>query len=290
MPSMKQLIGWAGRAISYFIYIAPAFVRSALGAFLGWLWFDLFRIRRKVVLDNLKIAFPEKTEKERIQIGRRSLRHMGLNFVEYALWPFLGKNNYLNYVEFHNQELMDAAIARGKGVLMLTCHLGHGDMALAGLSLHGYDMYLVSKFFKLQWLNDLWFGMRERMGTHFIAPRNSSYALLKSLKRGGIVTIPLDQFTGPPIGVRTTFFGRETGTAAGLALMAQRSKAPVILTYTYRNPQGKQAVTFVKEVPVNEGEALEVTTQRFNDELEPLVRQHADQWMWIHKRWKTFKY
>lgn len=287
---MKQLIGWAGRAISFFIYIAPPAIRKAMGTFLGWLWFDLFRIRRQIVLNNLKIAFPDKTESERLQIGRQSLRNMGLNFVEYALWPFLDKTNYLRYVEFHGQEIMDSALTKGKGVLMLTCHLGHGDMALAGLSLHGYDMYLVSKFFKLQWLNDLWFGMRERMGTHFIAPRNSSYALLKALKRGGVVAIPLDQFTGPPIGVRTTFFGHETGTAAGLAVMAQRSKAPVVLTYTYRNSMGKQAVTFVKEVPVLDGEAPEVTTQRFNDELEPLVRRHPEQWMWIHKRWKKFKY
>src|ERR1019366_1076123 len=100
------------------------------------------------------------------------------------------------------------------------------------------------------WLNDMWFGMRERLGTRFIAPRDSSYALLRALKGGAAVIIPLDQFTGPPIGVRTTFFGRETGTAAGLAVMAGRSGATVLAVYTHRDEQGRHALHFVREMPV----------------------------------------
>jgi KDO2-lipid IV(A) lauroyltransferase len=290
MLFMKRLISWAGRSASFFIYIAPLSGRRALGAFLAFLWFDLLRIRRQVVLDNIAIAFPEMSRADRIALGRRSLYHLGLNFLEYALWPFLNKKNYTEFVEFHGLDVFDRALAKGKGVLLLTCHLGHGDLGVAGLSVHGYDMVMVSKFFKLRWLNDLWFAMRERLGTRFVAPRNSSYALLKALKRGAAVVVPLDQFTGPPIGVRTTFFKRETGTAAGLAVMAQRSKAPVVSVYTFRNAQGKQSIQFVREMAVNMDEPAEVLTQRFNDELENFVRLHPDQWMWIHKRWKRFKY
>ena len=153
-------------------------------------------------------------------------------------------------------------------------------------------MVMVSKFFKLKWLNDLWFGMRERLGTRFIGPRDSSFALLKSLKQGRAVVIPLDQFTGPPIGVRTTFFGHETGTAAGLGVMAERSGAPVVSVYTVRTPSGRHAVHFVREIPprISAEETAEQITQRFNDELESLVRLHPEQWMWIHRRWKKFKH
>lgn len=290
MLYMKRLIGWAGRAISFTLYMLPAAVRRFLGACLAFLWFDLFRIRRKVVLENIAIAFPELSRGEQVKMACTSLKHLGVNFVDYSIFPFLNKKNYQNYIEFHGLEVLDAAFRQGRGVLLLTCHLGHGDLAVAGLSLNGYPMVLVSKFFKLKWLNDLWFGMREKLGTKFVAPRNSSYSLLKALKAGSVVVLPLDQFTGPPIGVRTTFFGRETGTAAGLAVMAQRSKAPVVSVYTYRNAQGKQAVTFVREVPVLDQETAEEITQRFNDELESFVRKHPDQWMWIHRRWKRFKY
>lgn len=283
-------MSWAGRAISFSLFFSPACIRRGLAGVLAFLWFDLFRIRRRVVLDNLAIAFPLMSRRERVNLGRRSLRHLGLNFVEYSLWPYLNKANFADYVEFHGLDIFEKALQQKKGVLLLTCHLGHGDLAVAGLSLRGYPMVMVSKFFKWQSLNDLWFGMREKMGTKFVAPRNSSYALLKALKSGSAVIIPLDQFTGPPIGVRTTFFGRETGTAAGLAVMAQRSKAPVVSVFTYRNSRGLQSVHFMRQIPVPEGEPSEVTTQKFNDELERFVRAHPDQWMWIHKRWKKFKY
>ena len=95
-----------------------------------------------------------------------------------------------------------------------------------------------------------------------------------------------DQFTGPPIGVRTTFFGKETGTAAGLAVMSQRSGAPVVSVYIYRKEDGRHAIHFVREIP-SEGPAERVT-QGYNDELESFVRKHPDQWMWLHKRWKRF--
>lgn len=289
---MKLLIGWLGRGLSGAIFHGPYALRKYIGYFLAFLWFDLFRIRRDVVLENLKLAFPEKSLAERTRIGRASVRNLGINLVEYALLPFLTPQNFNEFFEFHNSELIERAFARGKGVLLLTLHLGHGDMACAGLSLRGYKLVMVSKFFKLRWLNDLWFGMRERLGTRFIPPRDSSYALLKALKANAAVAIPLDQFTGPPIGVRSTFFGHETGTAAGLAVMAQRSGAMVISIYTWRTSDGKHAIRFGQEMPVDyergDQKGVERVTQSFNDELEKIVREYPEQWMWIHRRWKRF--
>ena len=286
---MKRLIGWLSRILSFILFHSPAGARRACAYFLAFLWFDVLRIRRRVALDNIAIAFPELAGRARVRLARRSLRHLGLNVVEYSFMPWLNKDNCGHYFELHDRALLEEVLARGRGVLLLTLHLGHGDLACAGLSLSGYPMVMVSKFFKARWLNDLWFGMRARLGTRFVPPRDSSYALLKALKTGHAVVIPLDQFTGPPVGVRTTFFGRETGTAAGLAVMAERSKAPVLSCYTWRQPDGRHGIQFVREIPTGDA-AAEVVTQAFNDELESFVRRHPEQWMWIHKRWKKFKY
>ena len=283
---MKRLTGWLGRAVSFVLFHAPAWLRVFLAYALAFLWFDVFRIRRKVVLSNLKIAFPEKSEVERIQIARRSLRHLGLNFIEYSFLPWLGPKNVDRLFVFEGLELFDEILGRGKGALLLTLHLGHGDLGTAALAIKGYPMVMVSKAFKWQWLNDLWFGMREKVGMRFVPARNSSYALLKALKRNAAVIIPLDQFTGPPIGVRSTFFGVETGTAAGLAVMSQRSNAPVLAVHTNRLADGRHRVKFVREMP-REGQTERVT-QGFNDELEKYVREFPEQWMWLHRRWKRF--
>jgi KDO2-lipid IV(A) lauroyltransferase len=283
---MKQLTGWLGRALSFLIFKSPAFVRLGLAWFLAFLWFDVLRIRRQVVLDNLRKAFPEWTEKQRLHTARTSLRHLGLNFIEYCYLPFLKRDNVDRYFEFHGLDVLNEALAKRKGVLLLTLHLGHGDLCAAAMAVKGYPMVMVSKFFKIQWLNDLWFGMRERVGMKFVGPRNSSFQLLRALKNGSVVVIPLDQFTGPPIGVRTKFFGIETGTAAGFAVMADRSEAPVISVYTVRKPDGRHAIHFVREI--KEQGTASLVTQRFNDELESFVRLYPDQWMWLHKRWKRF--
>lgn len=283
---MKRLTGWLGRAVSFLIFHSPRFVRVAIAYALAFLWFDLFRIRRKVVLANLQIAFPEKSEEERVRIARQSLRNLGLNFVEYNFLPWMTEANVDRMFVFEGLDIFDQALAQNKGVLLLTLHLGHGDLATAALALKGYPMVLVSKAFKLKWLNDLWFGMREKVGVRFVPARNSSYALLKALRRNAAVIIPLDQFTGPPIGVRTTFFGKETGTAAGLAVMSERSGAPVVSVYTHRLPDGRHFIHFVRVMP-SEGPAERVT-QGFTDELESFVRKCPEQWMWLHKRWKRF--
>jgi KDO2-lipid IV(A) lauroyltransferase len=279
-------MGWLGRAISRALYIQPQFVRRFFGVCLACLWFDFLRIRRKVILDNLKIAFPEWTEKQRVQCARRSLQHMGWNLIDYSIMPHLNPKNLDKYFVFHGIEKPYEALKEGKGLLILTLHLGYGDMALAGLSVHGLPIAMVSKEFKLKWLNDLWFGMRGKYGMTFIPPRNSSFALLKALKSKRMVVIPNDQFTGPPIGVRTTFFGKETGTAAGLSIMADRSGAPVLSTYVYRLPDGRHSIHFMNFMNTK-GEPQAVT-QAFNDELEKFVRLYPDQYMWLHKRWKKF--
>lgn len=288
---MQILIAWLGRGISFLLFYSPSSLRRALGNFLAFLWFDVFRIRRSVVIDNLHIAFPNMSEAERVKLGRKSLQTLGLNLVEYSYLPWLNKANYHRYFVFENIGLLKETLGRGKGALLMTAHLGHGDLACAALSLEGIPMIMVSKFFKLKWLNNMWFGMRERLGTRFIPPRDSSYQLLRGLKSGSAVVIPLDQFTGPPIGVRTTFFGKETGTAAGLAVMAERSGAPVLAVYTYRDAKGRHVIRFVREMPVAKGrdsESVQKVTQTFNDELEKFIKLHPDQWMWIHRRWKTF--
>lgn len=292
MNFLKYCFGKIAKAVAWSLWASPRFIRRLLGVILGTLWFDVFRIRRRLVIENIERAFPNIAHAKAISLGRRSLYNLGQNFVEYSFLPFLNQKNVHRRLIFENPENLRKALDRKKGVILITLHMGNGDLAVAGLSLLGYPMVLVSKLFKLKWLNDLWFGMREKLGTEFIPPRDSSFQLLKKLKAGKVVVIPLDQFTGPPIGVKTTFFGVETGTAAGPALMALRSGAAVVPAYTFRNLQGRHEIHMLPEIDMESFKQAEdpslAATQYFNHILEDLVRKHPDQWMWIHRRWKRF--
>lgn len=291
---MKLLIGLFFKCLSFFLSSLPLKLRQAIGDAIGLLWFDVLRIRRQVAIANLAIAFPEKSLNERIRLARSSLRHMGRTLIEFTQFPFLTTEKVPYLFEFDGLEMFEHAVRDGKGVFLLTLHLGNGDFATAAMSKMGYHLSLISKEFKARWLNDLWFGMREKHGTQFISPEKSSFEILRALKRGRAVIFVLDQFMGPPVGVRTKFFGKETGTAAGLALLASRTGAPVIPCYTYRLANGKHAVRFEQPIKFSlddrpNQENISVMTQAYTDKLEEIVRRHPEQWMWIHRRWKEFR-
>lgn len=289
---MTRLIEVFVRLASALITLLPRRVRHAFGDAIGILWFDVLRIRREVALANLAIAFPEMPELERVRIARASLRHMGRSIADFALLPYFSEARAKREFDVIGQEHIDRALAEGKGVLLLGLHLGSGDLAIAAESRLGYRMNLISKDFSAKALGEVWHKIRRAHGTRLIPPEKSSFEILRALKRNEAVIFVLDQFMGPPVGVRTRFFGRETGTAAGLALMADRTRAPVLPSYTYRNPDGSSTIVFETPVPFvdmgSRDENIARMTQAYADTLEAIVRQHPEQWMWIHRRWKEF--
>ncbi len=304
---MYALIGSLARFLSFLIANLPRPLRFALGDLIGILWFDVVRLRRRVALENLRLAYPELSEKQRVAMARMSVRTLGRTLTDFTLFPFFDKRHVDGLVAFEGLDNLDKALALGKGVFILSLHLGNGDLAVAALSRSGYQINLVSKIFKTKWVNDLWFGMRGRHGTRFIAPARSSFEILKALKRKEVVAFVLDQFMGPPVGVRTTFFGHPTGTAVGLAVLAERTGAPVLPSYSYRRLDGKLVVaiepalqdplvrsnlTDLGSVVTDESLMQENSTRRtqqYTDKIEEIVRRHPEQWMWIHRRWKQFR-
>ena len=289
-----RLIDWFARAVSFIVICFPRRWQLWLGDIIGIIWFDVLRIRRDLVIANIGRAFPQMTLSEKVKLGRRSLCHQGRTLIEFCHFPFFEKQDVDHHFDLVGVDHVHKALEQGKGVCLMTCHVGSGDFATAALSLKGLPIYLISKEFKLKWLNDYWFGLRGRMGTKFIKPRNSSYEILKALKDNGVVIFVQDQFMGPPVGAKTTFFGIETGSALGLSVIARKTKSPILPIYTYRRDDGHQVVAIEEEIPWEEKGNKEATlvhmTQVFNDRIEEMVRLHPDQWMWLHRRWKRFKH
>lgn len=281
------------RLFSRFLHLLPRHFQLFLGKIIGFLWFDVFRIRRQVALDNISRAFPELSTKEHVRIGRGSLFCLGQTFIEFLLMIDFRESDVPKYFEYEGLEKWNEPLNAGKGFFLLTMHLGNGDFGCLALSMKDYLINLISKEFKSKALNDFWFGLRRKHGTRFIAPEKSSFDILKALKRNEVVIFVLDQFMGPPVGVRTTFFNQETGTAAGLAVFAEKTQAPVYLCYTVRMPNGKLRIINDSRIPFEKtgdrGQDIQKMTQAYTTALERVIRQYPEQWMWIHRRWKEFR-
>lgn len=192
--------------------------------------------------------------------------------------------------ENDGKEKLHKALEKNKGVFLLSAHIGNGDMALVSLAHNGFPIEIISKIFKTKWLNDFWFDVRKKHGIAFIEPRKSTYDILKALKANHMVVFVLDQYTGPPNGIPTKFFGIDTGTAVGPALFTQRSHAVVIPCYEYREKFGKHRIVIEDPVDFEEKETKEETlrhnTERYSRTIEKMILAHPEQWMWIHRRWK----
>jgi KDO2-lipid IV(A) lauroyltransferase len=279
--------------VSFWIFPKP--FRWAIASFLGWLWFDALKLRRWTVLKNLTIAFPEATHERRLEIARKSMASFCYNFIEFSLIPFMNEKSMKNEVIFHGLEKYEAGRAQGRGVLLLSLHVGNGDVGVAALAVKGFRLHLISKKFKNRFLNQFWFGVRERKGTRFLEPhgRSTAFDILRICRQNEAVIFVVDQFMGKPYGIETTFFGKKTGTAYGLALFALKTKAPVIPIYTYRDSQLRTHVVFEDEVTVEKIEdkdlQIKLMTQKYNDRVEAIVRKYPEQWMWVHRRWKKWE-
>ncbi len=277
------------------IWILPPSARLTLGRFLGWLWFEVFKLRRFTVLKNLSIAFPDVSHERRMEIARQSVGWLCYNFIEFSLIPLLDQKWLADKVVLHGMGHFKEAQAQGKGVLLMSLHMGNGDVGVAALALKGLKLHLISKKFKNKFLNQFWFGVREQKGTRFLEPhgRSTAFDILRLSREKEAVIFVVDQFMGRPFGIETTFFGRKTGTAYGLALFALKTKSPVVPIYTYRDSELKTHVVFEEAITFEKIEdkdlQIKLMTQKYNDRVEAIVRKYPAQWMWVHRRWKKWE-
>jgi KDO2-lipid IV(A) lauroyltransferase len=295
---MNFLTRFIAISLAIIFRIFPLKLRWWIGVFLGWLWFDVLRLRRFTVLRNLTIAFPNLSHDERMRVARKSMHYLCYGFSEFTQMPFMNKKWLDKNAVFHGLEHFEKAHAGGRGVLILSLHTGNGDMGIASMSLKGLPVSVISKKFKNEFMNSLWFGTREKMGTNFLEPHGAQLAfeILKLCKKNQAIIFVIDQFMGKPYGVGTTFFGKKTGTQKGLALFALKTKCPVVPAYTYRGPDLKTHVEFEAPIEPLEDEniqdkdlLIQAMTEKYNRRLEQIVAKHKEQWMWVHKRWKKFE-
>jgi KDO2-lipid IV(A) lauroyltransferase len=273
----------------------PLKVRWWLGSLLGWLWFDVFKARRFTVLWNLRVVFPDKSREEIFKIARRSMKLLGYTLPELMTIPMLSKKFVEEEVQFHGLEHYEEALKKNKGVLLLSLHLGSGDMGISVMALKGMQVNLISKKFSNKFFNSIWWGMREQKGAKFIDAhgKKNAFEILAKLKKNEAVVFVIDQYMATPYGIKSTFFGRTTGTAYGLALFHLKTGAPVLPAYTYRDEQLRTHLVIGPEIGLeyDENQDLQISrmTEKYNRCVEQLILKHPENWMWVHRRWKKWR-
>ncbi len=248
----------------------------------------LVRVGRR----NLALAFPELEERERRRLLRRLYRHLGRQMAEFCLLPRLTPGNLDRVMATAGREHYLAAVAKGRGVLVLTAHLGAWELSSYGHSVAGYPMKFVIRPLDNRRLNRLVNDIRGRHGNRPIGKGEFARGLLQAMADNETVGVLLDQNSSPPQGVFVPFFGRAACTAAGPAKIALKTGAAVLPGFTvWEEAQRRYVLYFEPEIELvrsgDEDADVVENTARFTAVIERWVRRYPDQWLWVHRRWKT---
>ncbi len=264
--------------------------RGRAGAALGWLLGRLLRFRRRQVLAAMARCLPERTEKDRVAIADGMYRHLGRMVLECLGFPRLPPEVFQGLVDIHGLDEGRAALQQGRGALALMGHIGNWELMGLAMAKHAPAVNVVVKTQRNQAFNDYWRASRQHMGLHMLPAKNSYRECLRALERGEIVAVTLDQNMRRHRGIFVDFFGQPACTTPGLAHLAFQSKAPVIPIYSIRQPNGRHAVYILPALPPppdREEATIHAATQAYTRILEDIIRRHPDQWLWLHKRWRT---
>jgi len=270
----------------------PRRIARAVGAAIGWIAFVALGRLRGVGVTNLRLAYPEWSEQQRERTLREVYRNLGYLLSEFCLMDGYRAEEAGEFIRYEGLDHFLAAQATGKGVLVLTGHLGAWELSSFYHSLVGYPMGLVIRRLDNPLVDEFVNRLRCLHGNRVIHKDDFARGLISAMRAGETVGILMDTNMTPPQGLFVPFFGSEACTASGLAKVALKTGAAVLPGFLVRDGESSRYV-------LRFGEQMELTrtgdftadvaenTARFTATIEQYIRQTPEQWLWMHRRWKT---
>lgn len=264
----------------------------SVGAVLGACCFRLLRRLREVGRQNLRLAFPAWTARERDRILGRVYRSLGWQLAEFCLMSGYTLERAKAFIEYEGLDHYLAARAAGRGVLVVTGHLGAWELSSFFHSLAGYPMGLVIRRLDNPLVDRFVNRIRCLHGNRVIHKDDFARKLISAMRAGETVGILMDTNMTPPQGIFVPFFGVEACTASGLAKVALKTGAAVLPGFLLWNEErGKYVLGFGTPLElIRTGDAdadVRANTAAFTAVIEQAIRSEPDQWLWLHRRWKT---
>jgi len=278
-----QLLKWS-------VLMLPLRSAQRTGRFLGGAAYRFMRSRREIALDNLRHAFPEKSERELRRVAQGAFRNYGITFVEFLWFPNLTPERLRALVRIRNPELIRGAATGGKGVVFLSGHFGNWELnAYATGALADIRFVIIVQTQNNPYVDVVINRHRCQAGSRIVPMGMAVREIVRTLDRGGAVAIAPDQSAAKE-SIYVEFFGRRVSTHQGPAVFSLRSGAPLVMGFIIRQPDGTYEIVF-EDIPRED--ILEYTeehvaelTRRHTAILESYIRRYPDHWLWMHRRWK----
>jgi KDO2-lipid IV(A) lauroyltransferase len=288
----ENLEFWLVMAVARPLGWMPRWMARLAAGVLTWGAYHALGRLRRVGRRNLELALPQLSASERERILRRLFRNLGWQLVEFCRMTGYTRQNTRNWIRTEGFEHYLAAKARGKGVLIVTGHLGAWELSSFYHSLMGHPMGMVIRRLDNRRLDQYVNGIRCLHGNRVLHKDDFARGLLTSMRKAETVGILMDTNMTPPQGVFVDFFGIQACAASGLSRVALKTGAAVLPGFMLWEPAEKRYVLhFGPELVFSRSGNAEAdilaATQQCTKAIESWIRRYPDQWLWIHRRWKT---
>ena len=282
------------KLVSSFLQALPLSWALRIGRAIGFFWHYLIPIRRPVARRNVSRVFgTELSQRAQHRIVRRCFENVCMLAVEAFRVPALTHAQSERLVERRNWHILEEALQRGKGAIVVTGHMGNYYLAACAQAVRGVPINVIVKTLHWAPAHRFIYGAREHTGLKLIATRGSGNAIRAALRRGEIVIFIVDQHMRSYHGIVCEFFGQLASTTPAPARVALATGAPILPLWTYRKGRSGAHVLCVEpelvlETPYEDQDAnLRHNTERLNRVVEGWIRQQPEQWLWLHRRWKV---
>lgn len=254
------------------------------------LLYPLIKSRRRVAKENLRIAFPDKSDAELNRLVYASFENLIITFTEIFNISNMSEKQIKEYVQFENGEMLQKLYDDGRGLILLSAHYGNWEfMAMAGAYHLNLDMLIPVKLLKNWFVDRIINKNRTACGNKVINMDKAAFEMLKQLKSGKAIALLADQSAHENSDIYVSMFGKPTLTYKAPAELALKYNIPLTFNYCERQGDGK----YIIKSELVKSEDLEFTkegvaelTQRHSNMLEAVLRRNPAQWVWAHKRWK----
>lgn len=277
---------WVLLGLLRVVALLPYRVQLNLGSIFGFALYHLARKRRRIASINLELCFPELEEDERRKLLRRHFRALGRGMLE-SVWLWWAKEPQLRKLaHIQGLEHLEAVRARGRGVIALSAHFTSLEMGATMLSLFVPTRFMYRPH-RNPVLDRFIYGRRMRW-TDKSMRRNDARGMIRSLRDGKVVWYAQDQNTSRKEAVFVDFFGQIASTNSATARLAKLTGAAVIPYCTVRREDGS-GYDLILEPALEDFPSgdIEADTRRINDVVERWVKKYPDQYLWVHRRFRT---
>jgi Kdo2-lipid IVA lauroyltransferase/acyltransferase len=286
---LEYVAGWL---LLKFLGSLPRTLARAAGVLVAKCLFFIRAPLRRAADFNLRLAFPELPKPARRGILKRMVRNLGRLAAEFAHLPLYNRSNIEKVMILDGLENFEAAERRGKGVLFLTGHMGAWELEPYAHALYTRPIYFLVRPIDNSRVDALVNRYRCACGNQPIKKNESARAILRILREGGVIGVLADQNTIPTEAVFVDFFGIPAATTSGIARLVRRTGAAVVPASNYWDPRIRKYVLRYDpalELTCTDDEETDIRnfSARFNQVIEDFVRRFPDQWLWLHRRWKT---